>query len=131
MIAIDTNVLVRLLTQDDPDQFCRVQRCFAAAKERDEPLYLNHIVLCECVWVLSYSYGLSKSALIDVLDRLLLTKQFVIEEKPVVWAAVADYRTSQADFADCLIGIKNRNAGCETTVTLDQGAAKLSTFRQL
>jgi len=66
-----------------------------------------------------------------VLDRILATKQFVIEDKPAVWAAVADYRVSQADFADCLIGIKNRNTGCETTVTLDQGAAKLSTFRGL
>lgn len=131
MIAIDTNVLVRLLTQDDPDQFRRVQRCLAAAKERDEPLFLNHIVLCECIWVLSYSYGFPKSALVDVLDKILATKQFIIEDKPAVWAAVADYRASQADFADCLIGIKNRNAGCETTVTLDQGTAKLSTFRRL
>jgi len=131
MIAIDTNVLVRLLMQDAPDQFRRVQRCLASAKERDEPLDLNHIVLCECIWVLSYSYGFAKSALIDVLDRILATKQFVIEDKPAVWAAVADYRVSQADFADCLIGIKNRNAGCETTLTLDQSAAKLSTFRRL
>ena len=81
--------------------------------------------------MLSYSYGFPKSALVDVLDRLLATKQFIIEDKPAVWAAVADYRASQADFADCLIGIKNRNAGCETTVTLDQGTAKLSTFRRL
>lgn len=131
MIAIDTNVLVRFLTQDDPDQTRRVQRCFATTKDRDESLFLNHIVLCECVWVLSYSYGFPKAALIDVLDRLLATKQFVIEDKPAVWAAVADYRTSQADFADCLIGIKNRNAGCETTITLDQGTAKLTTFRRL
>ena len=131
MIALDTNVLVRWLMQDDRDQFRRVQRCLATAKERDEPLFLNHIVLCECIWVLSYSYGFSKSALVDVLDRLLVTKQFIIEDKPAVWAAVAEYRGSQADFADCLIGIKNRNAGCETTVTLDHGAAELSTFRQL
>ena len=131
MIAIDTNVLVRFLTQDDLEQTRRVQRCFAAAKDHDESLFLNHIVLCECVWVLSYSYGFQKSAIIDVLDRLLATKQFIIEDKPSVWAAVADYRASQADFADCLIGIKNRNAGCDTTVTLDQGIAKLTTFRRL
>ncbi|MFO0701211.1 MAG: type II toxin-antitoxin system VapC family toxin [Nitrospira sp.] len=131
MIALDANVLVRLLTRDDPDQFRRVQRCLEAAKDRDEPLFLNHIVLCECIWVLSYSYGFPKSALVDVLDRLLATKQFVIEDKPAVWAAVADYRASQADFADCLIGVKNRNVGCETTVTLDQGTTNLSTFRRL
>ena len=131
MIAIDTNALVRFLIQDDPDQTRRVQRYFATAKDQDESLFLNHIVLCECVWMLSYSYGFPKTALVDVLDRLLATKQFVIEDKPSVWAAVADYRASQADFADCLIGVKNRNAGCETTVTLDQGTAKLATFRRL
>lgn len=92
MIAIDTNVPVRFLTQDDPDQTRRVQRCFAAAKDRDESLFLNHIVLCECVRVLSYSYGFPKAALVDVLERLLVTKQFVIEDKPAAWAAVADYR---------------------------------------
>lgn len=81
MIAIDTNVLVRFITQDDPGQTRRVQRCFATVKHQDESLFLNHIVLCECVWVLSYS--LPKSALVDVLDRLLATKQFVIEDKPV------------------------------------------------
>ena len=100
-------------------------------KDQDECLFLNHIVICECVWVLSYSYGFPKASLVDVLDQLLATKQFVIEDKPSVWAAVADYRTSQTDFADCLIGIKNRNAGCETTGTLDQGTAKLTTFRRL
>lgn len=124
-------MLVQFLTQDGLEQTRRVQRCFAAAKDQDEFLFLNHIVLCECVWVLSYSYGFPKAALVDVLDRLLATKQFVIEDKPSVWAAVADYRASQADFADCLIGIKNRNAGCDITVTLDQGTAKLTTFRRL
>lgn len=80
--------------------------------------------------MLRYSYGFPKAALVDVLDRLLATKQFVMEGKPSVWAAVDDYHASQADFGDCLIGIKYRNASRETTVTLDQGTAKLASFRR-
>ena len=64
------------------------------------------------------------------IDTNVLVRQFEIEKKDLVWAALADFKTSRADFADCLIGVTNVMAGCESTLTLDRSAAALRAFKQ-
>lgn len=131
MIGVDTNVLVRFLTRDDPAQFRKVIEFLETAKRDGERLFVNHIVLCECFWVLSFSYRLSKPVLIDVLEKLLLTQEFEFEAKDAVWTALASYRDSAADFSDCLVASSNTAAGCSATVTFDRDAASLANFKLL
>ena len=128
MIGIDTNLLVRYLTQDDAAQSKQAGRIIDAAIEVGEDLYLNHIVVCELTWVLSRAYGYAKDELLGVLEKILAAGQFAFEDKDSLWRALEAFRRSRADFADCLIGVKNSTAGCRTTVTLDRAAAGLGNF---
>ena len=128
MIGLDTNLLVRYLTQDDAAQSKQAARIIDAAIEADEDLYLNHIVVCELTWVLSRAYGYAKDELLGVLEKILAAGQFAFEDKDSLWRALEAFRRSRADFADCLIGVKNSTAGCRTTVTLDRAAAGLGNF---
>lgn len=131
MIGLDTNVLVRYLAQDDQQQFARAERFISSAKSSGHTLFLNHVVLCELVWVLEGAYRHSKSEIVEVLDRLLLTSDFEIEDRDTVYGALAGFRKAEGDFSDYLIGAKNRQSGCETTATFDKALKDAPDFTQL
>jgi len=131
MIGLDTNVLVRYLVQDDVKQCARVDRLFKDGAGGDRSFHIPTIVLCELVWVLEAGYGLDRAPISDALDRILMTAQFTVERKDLVRQALATYAEGQGDFADAIIGLTNRNAGCPTTVTFDRGLKKTSTFQLL
>ena len=120
MTGLDTNVLVRYLTEDDPAQARRAAACIRTVLRRNDRCYISPIVLCELTWVLRGAYEVSKTDLLTTLDRLLSTAQFVIGEKDVVRSAVEAYRFGRADFADYVIGALHVAAGCEQTVTFDR-----------
>ena len=131
MIGIDTNVLVRHLVQDDLHQSREATRVIAKQCTRDDPGFINRIVLCELVWVLESAYGYPKDTIVDVLEKLLRTSQLKIEDAQSAWTAFRMYQKGKADYADCLLGVTNRLAGCGSTVTFDQAAMKLEGFHPL
>ncbi|MBM4123022.1 MAG: type II toxin-antitoxin system VapC family toxin [Nitrospira sp.] len=128
MIGLDTNVLVRYLVQDDPGQSRRASQLISRECTREAPGFINRIVLCELVWVLETAYGYSKEAIAGVLEKVLRTSQFQIEDVQAAWTAFRLYRKGRADFADCLLGTVNHHQGCDRTVTFDQQAGKLEGF---
>ena len=128
MIALDTNVLIRLLTQDDPKQAAIAAKWVGEAESRKEALFLNRIVLCELVWVLSGAYGFSKSKIIRILEELLSTENLVVENRDIVFEALKDYAGANADFVDYLIGRSNEAEGCSKTLTFDRKLLKTELF---
>jgi predicted nucleic-acid-binding protein len=128
MKALDTNILARYLRDDDAVQSKRAVRFIQAAIRGGEPLYLNHVVLCELVWILTSVYDHPKEDIIRTLDAILLTGQFELEDKPSIKAAVEDYKSTKADFADCLIGRRNQALGCDSTLTFDRNLKGLAAF---
>jgi predicted nucleic-acid-binding protein len=131
MKALDTNVLVRYLVQDDPVQGKKAATYIEAAAEGDEQILIGNIVLCETVWVLDSAYGYAKSEIEAAIEKLLESSTFQFEAKDIVWAALEEYRTAKVDFADCLIGRVHRTLGCEPTATFDAALRKLPTFHLL
>jgi predicted nucleic-acid-binding protein len=131
MIGLDTNVLVRHLVQDDPSQSRKATQVITKQCTRDDPGFINRVVLCELVWVLESAYGFSKDTIVPVLEKLLRTSQLKIENVQAAWTAFRMYQKGKADFADCLLGAINRIGGCEWTVTFDQPASKLEGFQLL
>lgn len=131
MTGLDTNVLVRYITRDDEAQTRAADRLIESATDAADPLFINHVVLCELVWVLARSYGVPKTGLVEALDAIMNTPGLQIEEGELSFAALEDYRRSGADFADCLIGMKNRSLGCGATLTFDGQAGKLRTFQAI
>jgi len=130
VIGLDTNVLIRHLVQDEAAQALLAGR-FIAECSREDPGFINRIVLCETVWVLESAYGYSREDIAGVLERVIRTQQFQIENLQSAWTALRMYRSGGADFADCLLGQTNLEAGCSETVTLDTKAAKAGGLRLL
>ena len=122
MIGLDTNVVVRYLTRDDPTQFAAAVR-FVRSLSSDSPGFLSLVVIVETVWVLEESYSFKKNQIEEVLEALLRSKELVIERAELVSQALGKFRTSRADFADCLMGGCAQAAGCVNTATFDRNAA--------
>jgi predicted nucleic-acid-binding protein len=131
VIGLDTNVLVRYLTQDDAQQAAKANAVVAEAASGGGRCYIDPIVLCELTWVLREAYERPKADLIKTLDLMLATRQFEIGDKDAVRQAVEAYRTGRADFADYLIGGRNLAAGCGETVTFDRRLDRTTGFRRL
>jgi predicted nucleic-acid-binding protein len=128
VIGVDSNVLVRYLTQDDPLQSRKANVLVEQVVRRGDTLYLNQIVVCEVYWVLARAYGYGRAELADAFEKLMSAAQFEFEDKAALWQALASFRQSGADFAECLIGIKNEAAGCASTLTFDKRAGGLPQF---
>jgi predicted nucleic-acid-binding protein len=97
----------------------------------DDPYLINDIVLCEMAWVLEFAYDHPKGAIVEVLEKLLMTDGLEMADKNTVWVALKDYRATKADFADCLIGRINSAPGCAQTATFDKALKSLSGFKPL
>ncbi|MGA7380526.1 MAG: type II toxin-antitoxin system VapC family toxin [Terriglobales bacterium] len=122
MIGLDTNVLVRYFTEDDPSQTPAALRVMDSLTA-DAPGFLSLVVIVEVVWVLEVSYRFKKSELERVLETLLRSKELVVERAEIVWQALRKFGAGNADFADCLIERSCHAAECEYTVTFDRKAA--------
>ncbi len=131
MIGLDTNVLVRYLTQDDEAQAAVATRLVETQLSAQRPGFIGPIVLCELVWVLETGYGHTRAELAPILWKLLAAEEFRIQARDEVVMALQAYESTTADFADALLGMQNRRAGCEATVTFDKKAARLATHRLL
>jgi len=131
MTGLDTNVLVRYLTRDDPEPYRTAKAFVESTCTQENPGFIGPVVLCELVWVLTGAYDATKEDVARILDQLLRTRQLVVQDRDVVRRALADYRDGAADFADSLIGRMNREAGCVETVTFDRGAAGMEGYRTL
>ncbi len=120
MRSLDTNVLVRYLTADEPRQLAAAERVIEEEAAAGEPIFLTAIVLCELVWVLSKVYEQGKAQVVRTLEAILTTEQFRLEHDALVRRAVAAWRGGKGNFADYLIGEIGREAGCRDTVTFDR-----------
>lgn len=131
MNGIDTNVLVRYLTQDDLPQARAVDELIADTVEEGGRLHVDDIVLCELVWVLRGAYRLEQATITAALDRILSTGLFAFEDREVLRHALDDYRGGDGDFADYLIGRRNARAGCASTITFDRALDSSAGFTRL
>ena len=131
MTGLDTNVLARYLTEDEPVQSKRAADWIATVTARGERCFISAIVLCELAWVLRGAYRVSQADLILTLDRILGTTQFIVGDKDIVRRALDQYRAGRADFADYVIGALHQDAGCRKTVTFDRRLRGHAAFQAL
>jgi len=131
MIGLDTNVLIRHLTQDDPIQSPKATQLIEQMLTEDSPGFISLVVIAETVWVLESVYRQSATQLADTIDRVLQIASLVVESEQAVFSAMAAVKDNRASFADALIGTLHAKAGCGTTVTFDRRAARLPEFELL
>lgn len=126
VLGIDTSVLVRVLVADDKAQCARARRLVDSAIARGERVFVSLPVLLETEWVLRSRYGVAKPDILDIVSRMLDSVEFSYEDEPAIEEALFHWRESGADFADCLVGVRNRRLGCRATATFDAKAARLA-----
>ena len=128
MLGIDTNVLIRFLVRDDESQFEKARKLIKREVAAGRRVFVSQLVLLETEWVLRSRYSLSKIEIIAAISGLLDATDVQFEDEPAIEAALFVWRDSVADFADCLIGARNKRLGCRATATFDVRAAKLAGF---
>jgi predicted nucleic-acid-binding protein len=124
MIGLDTNILVRYLTQDDARQSKAATRLLEDQCTPSTPAFVNDVVLCELVWVLEEAYEYTRSQIAGVLEQIIRTAQLRVSNPARIWRAVARFREGY-DFADAMIAEMNSEQGCDHTVTLDRRFSQL------
>lgn len=125
-VALDTNVLVRLLVRDDEAQFKAAKRLVDQSAAADEPILILLCALMETEWVLRSRYRLDKPSIAAAFGQLLESRGVTFEHEPTVEEAL--YVWSQhpsSDFADCLLLARAAQLGRTRFVTFDARAAKL------
>ena len=123
MIGVDTNVLVRYFVRDDPHQTQAADELLDALSS-EKPGWICLIVLVELVWALRFPYRIERAKIVGTIEALLRARDVVLEQEATVRQALSLFRKSNADFADCLISLSARAAGCSETVTFDKIAAR-------
>ena len=130
MIAIDSNVLIRVITKDDPDQERRARALFSG-EAGIQGIFLTTTTIIETVWALRRSYKFSKTEILTVLDEMLTNVAFVWERLDAITIAVEDFRTGSADFSDYVIAAVADLAGAKTAYTFDKVAAASGRFLEV
>ena len=128
MLGIDTNVLVRFLVRDDEAQFERARKLIKREVSADRRVFVNHVVIMETEWVLRSRYAIPKTQVVEALSGLLDAADVQMEDEPTIEQAFFAWKDAAADFADCLIGAKNRRLGCQATASFDSKASRLLDF---
>jgi len=128
MYAIDTNVLIRYIVEDNPEQ---TQKATEAIEQltSEKQGFICCIVLCELNWVLKTAYKISKSERVATLQKILSVPVFEIEELDCCLKALRTYEKGSADFSDYLIQQIGEKHGYESLLTFDQKASRETGFQ--
>ena len=126
MLAIDINILVRLIARDDPDQASTAERHVSKGA------WISHLVLAESLWVLDSVYELSRDQISTAVEMLLNHENLTLQDAEVVVSALDHYRAHAAvEFSDCLVLEIARKAGHLPMATFDRQFAKLNEVQRL
>jgi predicted nucleic-acid-binding protein len=126
MVAVDTNVLVRLLVRDDAEQARRAEAFVV------DGAWISIVVLVETMWVLKAVYDREPEAIADAVDMLLAHDRFTVDAHEAVAAAVQIFRTRPSlGFSDCLVLELARRADHLPLGTFDRTLGRLEGAKKL
>jgi len=125
MIGLDTNVIIRYLTQDDKAQSNKANKLIENTLTEAQPGFISLICLVEVVWVLESCYEQSKQNILNVVQALLTSRQLLIENAEATYLALKRFSAGKGDFSDALIAVISEQRGCESIKTFDKKATSL------
>jgi predicted nucleic-acid-binding protein len=128
MIGLDTNILVRYLTQDDPVQSLKATEVIERRLTEENPGFVSIVAMVEIVWVLDRAYSFTAHEIAAAVERMLQTDVLVIENEQEVFTAMIALKNGEGMFADAVIAALGARANCSRTLTFDQKALRLPGF---
>ena|SRR6266436_6922924 len=129
MPALDTNVLVRYLVQDDAAQSAAARRLVRKCVTGGQTLFIPVTVSLELEWVLRSNFGFGKDAVVKTLSDLLSSVELSFESERALEVALLLYKEGSADYADCLHIALAVEAGEHPLWTFDRVASKVDGAR--
>jgi predicted nucleic-acid-binding protein len=128
MIGLDTNILVRYLTQDDPLQSHKAMELIERRLTEADPGFVSVVAMVEIAWVLERAYRLADADIAEAIERILQADALVVESEREVFIAMTALQEGRGTFAGALIGTLAASADCSGTLTFDRKALRLPGF---
>jgi predicted nucleic-acid-binding protein len=128
MIGLDTNILVRYLTQDDSTQSPEAREIIERRLTEENPGFISIVAMVETVWVLERAYELTTQEIVAAVERMLQTDVLVVENEQEVFTAMIALKEGQGSFADAVIAALGARSGCSCTLTFARKARRLPGF---
>ena len=128
MIGLDTNILVRYLTQDDPVQARQATELIERRLSPQNPGFISVVAMAETEWVLERASRLDAADIATAIERVLQAAELIVENEQQVFTAMIALRDRRGSFSDALIAALGEHAGCDVTVTFDRKALRLPSF---
>jgi predicted nucleic-acid-binding protein len=128
VIGLDTNILVRYLTQDDPLQSAKARDIVERRLTEEKPGFVSIVAMVEIVWVLERAYGLRPHQIVGAVERMLQIDVLVVENEQEVFTAMISLKEGRGSFADDVISALGARVGCSSTLTFDRKALRLPGF---
>ena len=125
MIGLDTNVIIRYLAQDDDKQSAAATQIIETQLNENKQGFISLIVLVEIIWVLKSCYMQTKTELYPIVENILGTKQFMVEQSGRAYKALRIWKNGNGDYSDALIAVISRDNKCTNTLTFDKKAASV------
>lgn len=129
MLGIDTNLLIRFVTNDDVRQAKKVKQIFNEAEQNNKSFFVSLAVTLEFFWVLESGYDLSQDDVLIALESMLGLSILEFERENELMTLLNIGK--KGDLSDQLIGIIGQSEGCFTTLTFDKKASRLEQFTLL
>ncbi len=131
MIAVDTNVLVRLLVKDDAAQTQKVVDLFKNLDADGERAHVSEVVICEIVWVLRSCYGFNREQIMRTVQQVVAARQLVFDSPDRLVRALNAFEVGRGDVADYVIREDAKGVGCDSVVTFDKALQNEEMFVSL
>ncbi len=131
MTAIDTNVIIRFLVNNDAQQAATVRELFETAEKNKESFLIPIPVVLETIWVLSAVYDCTRDDILEALEHLLMLPVIKFEAQDRVYQLCKEARHTSVDLADILIGLTASDLGASPVLTFDKTAARTNLFELL
>lgn len=129
MTGLDTNILIRYITQDDPVQSGKATHIIEHKLSTANPGFVSVVTMAEAVWVLDRAYNFTDRQIAAAIERMLQVEVLVVENEQEVFRAMVALKQGRGRFADALIAELGARAGCTHTLTFDKKALRLPSLK--
>lgn len=127
MKGLDTSILIRYLTQDDPVQSLRANEIVDRKLSSDAPGFISLVTIAEVAWVLRSRYKATSQEIATAIERILSIDRLKVQNEQQVYEAMLALKGGKGTFADALVCALGTWAGCSSTLTFD-GSSRLAQF---
>jgi predicted nucleic-acid-binding protein len=127
MKGLDTSILIRYLTQDDPVQSPRANEIVDRKLSSEAPGFVSLVTIAEVAWVLRSRYKATGQEIAIAVERILSCDSLEVQNEQQVYEAMLALKAGEGTFADALISALGTWAGCSSTLTFD-GSSRLAHF---